>query len=261
MSTELKGRTALVTGASSGIGADFARELAARGCNLILVARRAEVLESLARELRAGGIKVVVMPADLSADDHRERLAQQVESAGLQVDVLVNNAGFGVFGNFADTDWSRLDQMLQLDVVALTHLTRLFVPAMVRRGFGRILQVGSTGAFQPSPGYASYAAAKSYVLNFGIALNYELKGSGVSCTVLNPGVTATEFFSVAGQNWTWYQRSTAMQPRVVAGIGVRAMVSRKPSVVAGLLNQMMAFTTRLSPRPMTAAIVHELMKN
>ncbi len=261
MSNELKGRTALVTGASSGIGADFARELAAQGCNLILVARRVDALESLAGELRASGIKVAVMPADLSASHKREQLLHDVETAGLQVDVLVNNAGFGVFGDFADTDWARLDQMLQLDVVALTHLTRLFVPGMVRRGFGRILQVGSTGAFQPSPGYASYAAAKSYVLNFGIALNHELRGTGVACTVLNPGVTATEFFSVSGQNWTWYQRSTAMQPRVVAGIGVKAMAARKPSVVAGLLNKMMAFTTRLSPRPMTAAIAHELMKN
>ena len=261
MGNELKGRTALVTGASSGIGADFARELAAQGCHLVLVARRAEALEALARELRDGGIKVSVMPADLSAGATREQLLRDVEAAGLQVDVLVNNAGFGVFGDFADTAWARLDQMLQLDVVGLTHLTHLFVPAMIGRGYGRILQVGSTGAFQPSPGYAAYAAAKSYVLNFGIALNHELKDKGVSCTVLNPGVTATEFFAVSGQKFTWYQRSTVMQPRVVAGIGVRAMATRKPSVVAGFLNKMMAFSTRLSPRPMTAAIAHELMKN
>ena len=151
MSNELKGRTALVTGASSGIGADFARELAAQGCNLILVARRVDSLEKLAIELRRDGSKVHVLPADLSASASREQLLRDVEAAGLQVDVLVNNAGFGVFGDFADTEWARLDQLLQLDVVALTHMTRLFLPAMIRGGYGRILQVGKTGAFQPSP--------------------------------------------------------------------------------------------------------------
>lgn len=261
MKDELKGRTALVTGASSGIGADLARELASRGCDLVLVARRVDALEALATELRQSGVKATVLPADLSGAQTREQLLKDVVAAGLKIDVLVNNAGFGVFGNFAATEWSRLDQMLQLDIVALTHLTRLFVPGMIERQFGRILQVASTGAFQPSPNYAAYSAAKSYVLSFGVALNCELKGTGVSCTTLCPGVTATEFFDVAGQKFTWYQRMTVMKPPEVARRGMRALLARRPEVVAGSVNALMAWSTRLMPRPLTAVVANELMKN
>ena len=262
MSDSLRGKTALITGASSGLGADFARELAGRGADLILVARRREALEKLAMELRAAtGVKVQVMPTDLSDGAERERLAAAVQAAGIAVDMLVNNAGFGVYGPFADADWARVDQMLQLDVVALTHLTRLFVHGMKARGYGRILQVASTGAFQPTPTYAAYAAAKSYVLSFGLALDHELRGSGVCCTTISPGVTATEFFQVSGQRQTWYHRSTAMSPAAVARIGVRALLAGRSSVVAGWMNAFMAWTTRFMPRPLAAAVTYQIMKN
>ncbi len=257
---ELKGQWALVTGASSGLGVDFARELARRGANLVLVARRVEPLQTLATELRALDVQVRVMPADLSDAEAREHLQRELDGAAIAIDVLVNNAGFGLYGGFLNTDWARTEQMLQLDVVALTHLTRLFLPGMVLRRQGYVLQVASIGAFQPSPTYAAYAAAKSYVLNFGVALNDELRGSGVSCTVISPGVTATEFLKVAGQKRNWFHNATMMDSAEVAAIGVRALLRRRASVVPGLINTLMAFSTRFTPLTWMAAISRWAMK-
>ena len=155
MTPEPDHRTALVTGASSGLGVAFARELARRGWNLVLVARSEAPMQQLADELRADGAMVQVHPLDLADAAAREALVANLASAGVQIDALVNNAGFGVFGEFADTDWARLESMLMVDVMALTHLTRLFLPGMRQRGYGRVLQVASTGAFQPTPGYAA----------------------------------------------------------------------------------------------------------
>lgn len=262
MTQELKGRTALVTGASSGLGIDFARELAARGADLVLVARRAEALASLATELKARhGVQVRVLPADLGVAEARVKLSEELRGAGVAVDLLVNNAGFGVYGNFADTDWARLEQMLQVDVVALTHLSRLFVDGMVARGYGRILQVASTGSFSPSPTYAAYSAAKSYVLSFGIALNNELGGSGVSCTTVCPGVTETDFLKVSGQRRNWYHRSTMMSSASVARSGVRAMLAGRNFIVTGWINALQAFSTRFMPRGLSAVVTRFLMKN
>lgn len=258
--SELKGQWALVTGASSGLGVDFARELAQRGAHLILVARRVEALQKLAGELQALGVQVRVMPADLGSAEQREQLQRELDAAAIAVDILINNAGFGLYGDFLRTDWARTEQMLQLDVVALTHLTRLFLPGMVLRRQGYVLQVASIGAFQPSPTYAAYAAAKSYVLNFGVALNDELRGSGVSCTVVSPGVTATEFLKVAGQKRNWFHNATMMTSAEVAAIGVRAMLKRRASVVPGLINKLMALSTRLTPLTWMASISRWAMK-
>src|SRR4029077_11639599 len=192
MNDELKGRTALVTGASSGMGVDYARELARGDTLLILVARRRDALERVAKKMRDHhGFEVRVTPADLSDASARERLFRELEAEGSQVDMLLNNAGFGLFGKFAESDWERVNQMLQIDIVALSHLTRLFTLGMIARRWGRILLIASTAAFQPVPIYAAYGAAKSYVLSLGVALNHELRGTGVSCTVACPGVTAT----------------------------------------------------------------------
>ncbi len=258
--SELKGQWALVTGASSGLGVDFARELARRGADIVLVARRIEPLQRLSEELRALGVQVRVMPTDLGDVDAREQLQRELDAAAIAIDILVNNAGFGLYGDFLRTDWARTEQMLQLDVVALTHLTRLFLPGMVQRRQGYVLQVASIGAFQPSPTYAAYAAAKSYVLNFGVALNDELRGSGVSCTVVSPGVTATEFLKVAGQKRNWFHNATMMTSADVAAIGVRAMLKRRASVVTGWLNTLMALSTRLTPLTWMAAISRWAMK-
>ena len=261
MKTSLHGRTALVTGASGGLGVAFARELAARGCALVLVARSDAPMQQLATELRAAGVAVHVRPVDLADGAARDALAQGLAADGIAVDVLVNNAGFGVFGAFADSAWSRLDGMLAVDVVALTHLTRLFLSGMRERGFGRVLQVASTGAFQPTPSYAAYAAAKSYVLEFGYALDAELRGSGVRCTVVSPGVTATGFFEVSGQRATWYQRLTGMQPAAVARRGIDAMLAGRTGVVTGMVNALVAHSTRLMPRRVSAHVAGLLMRN
>lgn len=260
-SSELSGRTALVTGASSGLGIDFARELAQRGADLVLVARRQAQLEAVAAELgRDTGRSVRVMPTDLGDSGARTALAETLHTAGVHVDLLINNAGFGLYGDFTDTPWERTDAMLQVDVVALTHLTRLFLPAMIQRRWGRVLLVGSTASFQPSPTYAVYAAAKAYVLSFGVALRHELRGTGVSCTTVCPGVTRTEFLKVSGQQQNWFHRLTMMESATVAAIGIRALLAGRASRVTGWLNAMTAFSARLTPLTWAAAAAAQAMR-
>lgn len=261
--TDLKGRTALVTGASAGLGVEFARELARRGAGLVLVARREERLRALARELEGDArVSVAVSVRDLSRADERRALFEELEGRGTAVDLLVNNAGFGLHGPFLELPWEREREMLELDVVALVELTKRFARPMVTRGWGRILQVSSIGAYQPSPTYASYAAAKAFVLNFGEALRYELRGTGVSCTVVSPGVTDTEFLAVAGQRPSAYQRAVMMRPDAVARDAVRAMLRGRATVVPGFLNAVTAcFTTRLMPRATAAAVAARLMRS
>jgi short-subunit dehydrogenase len=256
----LRGKTALVTGASSGLGADFARELAARGCGLILVARREDLLRALQEEVKAQhGVDVTILPCDLTAPHAVENLYDQVLSLGPTVDVLINNAGYGLYGLFADIPWEREHNMLELDIIVPTHLTKLFLPGMLERRFGYILQVSSIGAYQPSPTYASYSSAKSYILYFGEALNYELRNTGVSCTVLSPGVTATDFLTVSGQRPTLYQRAVMMQSADVVRIGIDAMLRGRGSVVPGPVNALMAWSNRFMPRRLSAAVAHRLM--
>lgn len=256
----LQGTYALVTGASSGLGADFARNLAAQGCDLLLVARREDLLRSLQEELKTRyGAGVDILPLDLTAPDAPQTLYDWTKAQGKTVDVLINNAGFGLFGPFLDIPWEREKNMLELDIVTLTHLTKLFVKDMVARNFGYVLLVASIGAYQPTPLYASYSAAKGFVLNFGEALNYELRKTRVKCTVLSPGITATEFLKVSGQQATLYQRLTMMQSPEVVRIGIASMLKGKPSVVPGWLNAATAWSNRLIPRRLSAAIGHRLM--
>jgi short-subunit dehydrogenase len=261
MAETLRGKTALITGASSGLGADFARQLADRGCNLILVARRMERLQELQKEITAKhSVWVECMAIDLLEENAAQQLYNQIKDGGKVVDVLVNNAGLGLYGEFWTNPFERLHQMLELDVVVLTDLTRLFIPDMLARNFGYILLIGSTGSFQPTPTYAAYAAAKSYVLSFGEALHYELRQSAVKCTVLCPGVTRTEFLEVAGQQVTAYQRQSMMESADVVRIGIEAMLKGRSSVVAGWLNAFLAWGTRLLPRQALAATTSRLMK-
>ena len=261
MTETLRGKTALITGASSGLGADFARQLAERGCNLILAARRMERLQELQTEIIAKySVTVECVAIDLLAANAPQQLYDQLKNSGKVVDVLVNNAGLGLYGEFWTSPWERLHQMLELDVVALTHLTRLFLPDMLARNFGYLLLIGSTGSFQPTPTYAAYAAAKSYVLSFGEALHYELRQSAVKCTVLCPGVTRTEFFDVSGQKITAFQRQSMMESAEVVRIGLEAMLKGRSSVVTGWLNAFLAWGTRLLPRQVLAAATSRLMK-
>lgn len=260
MAEVLHGKTALVTGASSGLGTDFARQLAAQGCHLILAARRLERLQELQAEISARySVKIDCIAIDLAVPAAPRQLYEQIKAAGQTVDVLVNNAGYGLYGEFRQTPWANLHQMLELDMVALTQLTHLFLADMVARDFGYILQVASTGAFQPTPTYAAYSAAKSYVLSLGEALHYELRHTHVTCTVLCPGVTRTEFFEVAGQRMTAYQRLTAMDSAAVARIGITALLKRRSYVVAGWINAFFARSLRLLPRSLVVASVNRLM--
>ena len=256
----LKGKTALITGASSGLGAEFARQLAAMGCHLVLVARRIEPMETLKRDLESThGIRVHVLPMDLAVPDAPAALHARLRAEDMAVDVLVNNAGFGLNGEHLSIPWERERQMLMLDVVALMQLTKLFASDMRERGHGYVLQVSSVAAYQPSPTYAAYAGAKGLVLLFGEALNFELRGSGVSCSVLSPGITATEFLKVAGQKPSLYQRLFMMQPPEVVRIGLKAMLGRRPSVIAGRFNTAVALSTRFVPRSWTARIAYWFM--
>lgn len=259
---DLDGWTALVTGASSGLGVDFARELAARGCRLVIVARRADLLERLQGELHAAyGREVRVVAMDLARPEAALALHEQLQREGVAVDILVNNAGFGLFGPDLDLPWDRVREMLQLDIVALTQLTRLFARDMRARGRGRVLQVASIGAFQPSPTYAAYSAAKAYVLSYGEALNFEWRGSGVTCTTVCPGVTETEFLKVSGQKRTWFHKATIMKSADVARAGVAAMLAGRYACVPGVMNWLTAFTTRFTPRPVLAWVTFQAMRN
>ena len=262
MMEELQNRWALVTGASSGIGVDFAKILAAAGCNLVLVARRMERMEALQKTIMGQhDVRIELVPLDLAVEDAPQRLYGKVESLNLPVDILINNAGVGLFGRFADTDWQIEKRMLMLDLVNLVHLTKLFVQPMRTRGQGYILNVSSIGAFQPSPFYASYSAAKSFVLMFSEALNYELRKSGIKVTALSPGVTATEFLDTAGQQKpSFFQRLTMMPSGKVAQIGIDAMLKGKASVVAGRMNALNAFLVRLMPHKISTRLAAMAMK-
>jgi uncharacterized protein len=258
----LSGKTALVTGASSGLGVDFARELARRGCGLVLVARREERLKQVQAELQGQyGVSVMIVTLDLGDPQAPQMLYDHLQAQKLAVDVLVNNAGFGLYGMELDIPWDKTRQMLMLDIVALTHLTKLFARDMVKRKSGYLLQVASIGAYQPSPTYAAYSAAKSYVRSFSQALNFELRGSGVSSTVISPGITATEFLQVSGQRKTWYQKLLMMTSADVAGIGIRAMLKRRYSVVPGFMNWLTAVFTQVTPDPVNCAVAYQAMKN
>lgn len=258
----LKGKWALVTGASSGLGVDFAHQLAEMGCNLLLVARREDRLKAVAEAIRQKqGVQVEVIIMDLSVPDAPQRLYDQIKAAGKQVDVLVNNAGYGLYGEFLKIDWEREQNMLQLDIMTVVQMTKLFVRDMVARNFGYVLQIASIGAYQPSPLYATYSAAKSFVLNFSEAVNYELRDKNVRISVVSPGITKTEFLQVSGQNATFYQRMVMMTSEQVVRIGLNTMLKGRPSIVPGILNAITVWMNRLMPRRMAAVIGYRLMQS
>ena len=248
---------ALVTGASSGIGADLARELAKDGHDLVLSARTLAPMQALAAELEAFGGSSVIIPADLSKSGATAELASAIEARGLSVDVLVNNAGLGGIGRFDQMDMRRISEMLLVNVVALTELTRLLLPAMVARRRGKVLLVASTASFQPGPRMAVYFATKAYVLSLGEALAYELRGTGVTVTTLCPGATATNFFKFAGANEIALQPT--MSARAVARIGYRALKSGRRVVITGMLNNILAIGARLAPHSITLPAASALM--
>jgi short-subunit dehydrogenase len=257
------GGTALITGASSGIGRELARLFARDGCDLVLVARRVDRLEALGEELaRRHGIRSRAIGADLAAADAPGAIVAAVRDAGLTIDVLVNNAGFGTAGPFATTDLRTELELLQVNVVALTHLTKLLVPGMLARGRGAILNVASTAAFQPGPLMAVYYASKAYVLSFSEALAEELAGSGVTVTTLCPGPVPTEFQARAGMAGS---RLFALAPLVgdaaaVARAGYAGLRRGKRLVIPGLANRLLVQSQRLAPRRLVTKIVRWLQQ-
>jgi len=244
------------------MGADFARELAGYGCNLVLTARREDRLEALKEEITSNsGVSVEVIPADLSKLETPQELYDQIKVAGISIDVLVNNAGFGIYGAFLNTDWQREHELIQLNVTALVHLTKLFLPGMVARGFGYILQMASNSAYQPTPYYSTYGGSKSFVLSFSEALNFELRGTGVSSTAFSPGTVATEFHQVTGQRvGDFYYRLTKMESSRVARMGIKAMLKRRSSAVVDWKIALMAWFSQRAPRSLATASVGWLMR-
>lgn len=242
--------TALITGASGGIGYELALEHVQRGGDVVLVARSEDKLrEYQATWEKNYGVKVHVIGMDLALPGSAQSVYDAVAAKGLTVDILINNAGFGQYGLFEESDLERATQMLELNIVALTALTRLFVADMVRRGSGRIMNVASTAAFQPVPIMAVYAATKAYVLSFSEALNNEVSASGVTVTTLCPGPTTSGFQDAAAMHGArMADRRLMATSAEVARFGYSAMLRGKTVAVHGLLNRFAAFLVRFTPR-------------
>ena len=236
---------ALITGASAGLGVEFARQLSSRGQALVLVARRKDRLDQLAKEL--GNARTVAL--DLSKAGAAEKLVSDIGSNGERVETLINNAGFGLIGRFVQLDSKRLRQMIDLNVGTLTDLCRAVAPGMVERKSGAIINVASTAAFQPGPNMAVYFATKAFVLSLTEALHEELKPHGIRVSCLCPGPTRTEFGEVAGFGGNRAFDHVAMNAPEVVAAGLRALDRNHAVAVAGWLNKIVAASTRFAPRP------------
>jgi hypothetical protein len=243
-------KVALITGASAGLGVEFARQLSKRGHRLVLVARRKERLDALAKEL--GHARVVAI--DLSKANAAAKLMTDIAAAGEEVELLINNAGFGLIGRFAELDAKRLRQMIDLNVGALTELCRAVEPQMIKRKSGAILNVASTAAFQPGPNMAVYFATKAFVLSFTEALHEELKPHGVKVSCLCPGPTRTEFGEVAGFGGSSLFDKAAMEAPEVVAAGLNGLDRNNAVVVPGWMNKVVAASTRFAPRPVVRKI-------
>ncbi len=245
----MRQQVALITGASSGIGLELATLFAQDRIDLVLVARNRERMEELAAELRDKfNVTVTVMPQDLAHPATPEVIERELKKQGLAVDFLVNNAGVQVYGPIQETDVSRQLALIQVNLTALTHLTMLLLPDMLKRGSGRILNVASTGGFAPAPLNAIYCATKAYVLNFSEAIARDLERTSISVTCLCPGATRTDFARRAGIENIRLFRASMMDARRVAQAGYTGMMKGKTTVVPGLLNQLLALSIRFTPR-------------
>ena len=256
---EFSGRTALITGASTGIGAVFAREMAAKGAHLILAARSVGKLQALAAELTAAyDVRVSVLPVDLARPGAGADLAGQVAARGLTVDVLVNNAGFATHGDVEDADPARLLEQVQLNCAAVVDLTTRFLPAMTARRSGAVINVASTAAFQPVAHMAVYAATKAFVLSFTEALWAEARPKGVKVIAICPGATETPFFEVVGaEEASLGKRRT---PENVVATALRGLAQGRPSIVDGRTNALLALVQRFLPHRMVLGIAERAVR-
>lgn len=248
----------LITGASTGIGAEFARQFAARGDDLVVVARSVDKLDHLAAQLRqAHGVNVTVVEMDLSAPSAAADLWRRTTELGIDVDVLVNNAGFGTHSDIADSDPARLEDAIELNCRTLVGATARYLPAMRARGRGAIINIASTAAFQPLPKMAVYGATKAFVLSFTEALWQETKSTGVRVFALCPGATETEFFARTGEEFLTSGRQTSQQ---VVDTAMATIDKSTPTVVSGLKNSVLASAYRFTPRKIMLSVSQRIME-
>ncbi|MDT5270976.1 MAG: uncharacterized protein QOH49_3162 [Acidobacteriota bacterium] len=253
--------TALVTGASGGIGEELARLFAADGHDLVLVARSGDKLARLAEELKEKhGVAARVLAADLARPEAPREIFEELSAGGVTVDALVNNAGFGTYGLFAETDLKSELELLQVNVVALTHLSKLFLPGMIARRRGYLMNVASTAAFQPGPLMAVYYASKAYVLSLSEALANECEGRGVRVSALCPGPTETGFVAAAGMGDSKLFDRAVMDARTVALDGYRGLLAGKTIVIPGLRNNLLARSIGLFPRGLVTKVVRGIQE-
>jgi uncharacterized protein len=252
---------ALITGASGGIGEELARLMAADGSDLVLVARSRERLQALADELGSSHrITARVVAKDLSEPAAPQEIFSELASEGIEIETLINNAGFGSYGLFTETDLAHELDLLEVNVVALTHLTKLFLPGMIARRRGYVMNVASTAAFQPGPLMAVYYASKAYVLSFSEALSNETAGTGVVVSALCPGPTETGFVAAAGMEQSKLFERGAMTAREVAEAGYRGLLAGKRLVIPGRRNSLIARTVGLMPRGLVLKAVRRIQE-
>jgi short-subunit dehydrogenase len=255
--------TALITGASGGIGYELAKIHAANGDDVVLVARQKNKLDALKQELgQHYKVKVLVIAADLSKHDSARVLYDEVKKNNIQIDYLINNAGFGDYGMFCETSWEKEEQMIGLNITTLTQLTKLFLLDMVKRGNGKIMNLASTAAFQPGPGMAVYYATKAYVLHFSEAINNEVKDKGVTVTALCPGPTESGFQEAAAmQGSKLVDGKKLPTSKTVAEYGYKAMMAGKAVAIQGAMNRFLVGTVRFTPRALVVKVIRRLQDN
>lgn len=254
-------KTALITGASGGIGLELARIHAAKGDDLILVARTGSKLETLKTDLEQEfNIKVHCVVKDLAVKDAGREVYDEIKRKGISVNYLINNAGFGDFGLFAESDWDKQERMINLNITGLVHLTRLFLPGMIERGEGKILNVASIAAFQPGPTMSVYFASKAFVLSFSEAINNEVRDKGITVTALCPGSTDTAFHAVVMGDPKLVNERKMASAKEVAEFGYDAMIKGKPVAIPGLKNSLMAFAARFFPREFIVRMVRKIQE-
>lgn len=254
---DLVDRWALVTGASSGIGAEYARQLAALGMHLVLVARRQTELETLAAELKSKhACHCEVIACDLIAPNAVPQLISDIEHRGITIELLVNNAAFGVVGEVEETDVERIRQLIQLNISVLAELTYRVLPSMLARGHGSIINLSSLSGFQPVAYMGAYAASKAFVLHFSEALAVEVRARGVTILAVCPGVTRTPFFDIAGAPG-WLQKHSSHSPELVVKNSLKALDRRRQVIVIGWRNYLLTLVVRMIPR---TRVVRESMR-
>lgn len=253
-------KTALITGASSGIGLELAKIHASKGDDLVLVARSKNKLNESKIELeKTNDISVYTIGQDLSLPDSAQQVYDEIKNQNIQIDYLINNAGFGVFGLFYETDWNKELDMINLNITTLTQFCKLYVKDMVQRGNGKIMNIASTAAFQPGPTMAIYYATKAFVLHFSEAINNEVRGKGVTITAHCPGATISGFFGVAGMEESNLVKGKKLPgSKEVAEDAYNAMMKGKAVAIHGLKNYLLANLVRFSPRALVVKVTRKI---